>query len=150
MTVFENIISSIVFLGVFALHPSLNKGDGPLTVLQHYVYGNSLDISTNKTIDKDLIVVKWICKGPNEGYKNLVIFKEGKQVNEIPSEKGRQILIVYYNNKVIGELPQNKRNKNQAHQYRIEILSRDNALCFKGTIEGPEPYDGAFITMATL
>ncbi len=150
MTTLKNIISSSVFIAIFALHPSLNKGDNPITSFQHLVYGNSLKISTNKLIDKNLIRVKWVCKTPNDSCKNLLIFEHGEQVNQIPSEKGNQILLVSYNDKVIGELPQKKLTKNQSHQYKIELLGNENSLFFKGNIEGPTPYSGAPVTIATL
>ncbi len=150
MKTINTIFSAIIFSGIFALHPSLNKGDNPITSLQHYVYGNSLNISTNSSIDKNQLEIKWICKVPNDTCQNLIIFKNGKQLNEIPSKKGNQMLLVYYNNKVIGELPQNKNSKNQAHQYRIELLSKDNSLFFKGDIYGPSSYIGASTTFASL
>ncbi len=150
MALFKNIISSSIILGIFALHPSLNKGDTPITALQHFVYGNSLRVSTNSSIDKRFIEIKWVCKVPNDTCQNLSIFKNGKQINEIPSKEGNQILLVYYNNKLVGELPQNKNTDNQSHQYSIELLSKQNSLFFKGNIQGPTPYHGAPITIASL
>lgn len=150
MTLFKNIFSTLVVLGVFALHPSMNKGETPITQLQHFVYGNTLNVLTNNSNDKNLIQVKWVCKVPNEKCQSLIVFKDGKQINEIPSKKGNQLLLVYYNNKVIGELPQYKTIANQSHQYSVELLSSNNSLFFKGGITGPSPYYGASVTLASL
>ena len=150
MTLFKNIISSTIFLGIFALHPSLNKGNTPITYLQHLVYGNSLTISANENIDKNLVQIKWICESKDFLCKDVVVFENGKQINKIPSEKGNKILLIYYNNKVIGEIPQNKTTKNQAHQYSIELLSKNNSLFFKGDIRGPADYHGTSVTIASL
>jgi hypothetical protein len=150
MTLFKNIISSTIFLGIFALHPSLNKGDTPITTFQHFVYGNSLNVTTNNSIDKKFLEVKWICKIANDTCKNLTVFKNGKQINEIPSKKGSQKLAIFYKGIEIGELPQNKKSRFQAHQFNIELLSKDNSLFFRGNIKGPTPYNGAPVTIATL
>jgi hypothetical protein len=150
MTLFKTIISSTIVFGILALHPSLNKGNSPITQLQHYVYGNSLRVSTNNSIDKKLIKIKWVCKVPNETCKSLIIFRNGQCVNEIPSNRGLQTLVVYYNNKMIGELPQHKKTANQSHQYHIELLSENNSFFSKGEINGPSSYHGASATIATL
>lgn len=150
MTLFKNILSTILITGIFVLHPSLNKGDTPITYLQHLVYGNSLNISTNTTIDKSQLEIKWMCETQNTACMDLVIFKDGKQINSIPSEKGNQKLIVYYNQKFIGEISQNKTSKKQAHQYKIELLSKNNSLFFKGEIIGPSPYKGPPTTMLSV
>ena len=146
----KNILSITLVAGIFALHPSLNKGNTPITYLQHIVYGNSLDISTNNHINKKLLEVKWVCETKNITCTDLVIFKNGKQINDIPSEKGNQKLVVYYNDTKVGEIPQNKITKNQAHQYNIELLSKNNSLFFNGEIIGPSPYKGRPTTILSI
>ncbi len=150
MTLFKNILSTVLIAGIFALHPSLNKGNTPITYLQHFVYGNSLSISTNNIIDKNLLEIKWVCETQNITCKDVVIFKDGKQINDIPSEKGSQKLIVFYNDKRIGEVPQTKATKKQAHQYKIELLSKNNSLFFSGEIIGPSPYKGPPTTILSV
>ena len=136
--------------GIFALHPSLNKGDTPITYFQYYVYGNTLNLSTNSFIDKNLVEVKWECETKNAACKNIVIYQKGKQLNEIPSERGNQKLIVYYNHSKIGEISQNKTTEKQAHQYNIELLAKKNSLFFKGEIIGPSPYTGPSTTKLSV
>jgi hypothetical protein len=150
MTLFKNILSTVLVSSIFALHPSLNKGNTPITYLQHFVYGNSLTVSTNENIDESLIQIKWVCEAKDVLCEDIVVFENGKQINDIPSEKGSQILLVYYNGKMIGEVPQNKTIKNQAHQYNIELLSKNNSLFFKGEITGPSDYHGSPVTIASL
>ena len=150
MTLFKNILSTILVTGIFALHPSLNKGETPITYLQYFVYGNSLDISTNSAIDKSLLEVKWVCETENVACKDLVIFKNGKQINDIPSAKGDQKLVVFYNENMIGEVPQHKTIEKQAHQYNIELLSKNNSLFFNGEIIGPSPYKGRPTTILSV
>ncbi len=150
MTLVKNILSIIVVSGIFALHPSLNKGNTPITYFQHFVYGNTLTVSTNEYIDKNLLQVKWICESKDALCEDVIVFKNGKLINKIPSAKGNQILLVSYNNKIIGEIPQNKTAKDQAHQYSIELLSKENSLFFKGDITGPSSYHGSPVTMASL
>lgn len=149
----KNILYTVLISGIFALHPSLNKGENPITYFQHFVYGNSLNISTNKSIDKNLIEIKWRCETQNITCKNLMIFKDGEQINDIPSEKGSQKLIVYYNNLEIGEIPQDKVTENQSHQYKVELLSKNNSLFFCAEIIGPSSYKGrptTILSMASL
>ncbi|OFY89359.1 MAG: hypothetical protein A3K10_17775 [Bacteroidetes bacterium RIFCSPLOWO2_12_FULL_31_6] len=153
MTYFKNILSSLLIVGIFALHPSLNKGETPFTYLQHFVYGNSLTISTNSAINKNLLEVKWICETQNITCKDLVVYKNGKQINDIPSERGKQKLIVFYNQNKIGEISQNKTTEKQAHQYNIELLSKNESLFFSGEIIGPSPYKGpptSILSVASL
>ena len=146
----KNILSITLVAGIFALHPSLNKGNTPITYLQHFIYGNSLNISTNASINKKLIEVKWICETKNVSCTDLIIFKNGKQINEVPSEKGNQKLVVYYNNTKIGEISQIKQSKEQSHKYNIELLSKNNSLFFNGEIVGPSPYKGRPTTILSL
>jgi len=150
MSLYKNILTGFFVVGIFALHPSLNKGDNPITHLQHLVYGNSLKISTSSAINKKALEIKWICKTQNITCEDLVIFKNGKQINDIPSEKGQQKLIVFYNNNKIGEVSQTKTSENQAHQYNIELLSKNNLLYFSGHITGPSPHKGRTTTIASL
>lgn len=150
MTLLKTIISSTIILGILALHPSLNKGNSLITQLQHFVHGNSLRVTTNNSIDKKLIQIMWVCKASNDTCTNLLIFKDGKQINKIPSEKGNQTLIISYKGKIIGEVPQNKMAKNQAHKYRIELLAKENSLFFKADIMGPSSFQGASATIASL
>ena len=150
MTLLKSIIYPAIVFGILALHPSLNKGNSPITLLQHYAYGNSLSVSTNSSINKKLIKIKWVCKTANESCKNLIVYKNGKCVNEIPSNQGLQTLVVYYNDKIIGKLPQFKETANQSHQYYIELLSENNSFFFKGEINGPSSFRGASKTIASL
>jgi hypothetical protein len=96
MNSFKTIISAITSIGVVILHPSLNKGDNPITDIQDYVYGNSIRISTDRLIDKKLIGLKWVYKIQKDTSKDLLIFKDGNQINEIPSEKEAQKLASFY------------------------------------------------------
>jgi len=150
MTLFKNIIYSILFAGIFALHPSLNKGESPITYLQYFVYGNSLNVSTNATIDKNLLEIKWICETQNIVCKDLVIFKNGRQINGIPFEKGDQKLVVFYNQNKVGEIPQHKTIEKQSHQYKVELSAKNNSLFFNGEIIGPASYHGPSVTIASL
>jgi len=150
MTSLRNIITASVVAGIFSLHPSLNKGDNPITDLQHYVYGNSLNISTNNTINRNLLEIKWLCETNDTPCSDLIIYSKGIQINEIPSVKGNQKLIVSYKNKVIGEIPQSKTSKNQSHDYNINFSADKNTLFFKGEIIGPSPHQGAPVTIASL
>jgi hypothetical protein len=150
MTSIRNIITASIVAGVFALHPSLNKGDNPITDLQHFVYGNALNISTNNIANRNLLEVKWLCETNETPCNDLVIFKNGIQINEIPSVKGNQKLIILFNGNLVGEIHQNKSNKNQAHDYNINFSSEDNTLIFKGEIIGPSPHQGASTTIASL
>lgn len=150
MIFLKNIITIILVLGVFALHPSLNKGDTPITSLQHFVYGNSLNISTNNTVDKKLLAIKWICETQDDPCNELIIFKNGVQLNKIPSAKGNQKLVVFYNNEMIAEIPQNKTTKNQSHDYNLDFYIENNKLLFKSNIDGPSSYQGTSIAIASL
>lgn len=150
MTFLKNISTVIIVLGVFALHPSLNKGNTPITSLQHFVYGNTLNISTNNSINKNLLEVKWLCDTQSEPCTELVIFRNGIQVNKIPSAKGNQKLVVFYNKELIGEIPQTKTSKNQAHDYNLSFSKKDNQLVFKGEIIGPSPHQETEVIVASL
>jgi hypothetical protein len=150
MTLIRNIITTSIVAVIFALHPSLNKGDTPITYLQHFVYGNALNISTNNTIDRDLLTVKWLCETNETPCNDLVIFKNGIQTNEIPSVKGNQKLVILYNGEIVGEIPQHKTTENQSHDYNINFSKDNNTLIFKGEILGPSPHSGNPTTIASL
>ena len=151
MTSIRNIITISIVAGVFALHPSLNKGNTPITDLHYFVYGNALNISTNNTINRNLLEVKWFCETNETPCNDLVIFKNGIQVNEIPSVRGNQKLVVLYKGQKIVEIPQNKTTENQAHEYNLNFsINNNNILFLKGEILGPSPHQGASVIMASL
>ena len=139
MISFRDILSAIIVLSVFALHPSLNKGDTPVTYLHYLVYGNTVNVSYNNTIDKNKIIVKWECENQYIDCTELTIIKNGKQINKVPFEQGNQKLVVYYDGRMVGNLPQEKAIKNHAHKYTIDLKAKSNLITFKGNISGPSP-----------
>jgi hypothetical protein len=150
MTYLKNIFVGLAVLGIFALHPSLNKGESPATYLQYLIYGNSLDVSFNSSIDINLLQIKWVCETEVATCSDLLIYENGKQINKIPFEKGSQKLVVFYDDNRIGEISQNKLIKKQSHQYKINLLAKNNSLFFNGEIIGPAPYKGPSITIPSL
>lgn len=135
----KNIFVSLLVVTIFSLHPSLNKGDSPITALHYYVFGNHFDLSFKNLANHKAIKVKWSCESNDADCQELVIYQNGKTLNEIPFEKGPQRLTVYYNNELIGTLDQNKLKKAQAHNYRIKVIEEDNRIKCMGEIEGPSP-----------
>jgi hypothetical protein len=115
----------------------MNKGENPITYLHYFVYGNDFNLSYNSDINKDKILIKWACENDNAYCKELVIFQNGQKINDIPFEKGNQALIVYYNNRMIGGLNQNKTIKTQAHQYNIKLESVSEFITLNAEIIGP-------------
>lgn len=138
MTTFKNIFTSIFIIGIFALHPSLNKGKNPITYLHYFVYGNSFNLTSND-IDRNLLMVKWSCENLPSDCKELVIYEKGKKINDIPFEKGNQQLAVYYNNRLIGTIRQNKKIKAQSHNYKLSVVAKEENIEFKAEIIGPSP-----------
>lgn len=136
MFTFKNIFTTVIIATIFSLHPSLNKG--PISYLHYIVYGNDINLNLSE-IDLHQISVKWSCENFESDCKELVIYKNGEKINDIPFEKGLQQIAVYYNNKLIGTLQQNKEYKNQAHQYTFFISSDEENIKFKGEISGPAP-----------
>lgn len=137
MTSIKNILTVVFVIGIFALHPSLNKGENPITYLHYFVYGNDFNLSYNSKINKDEILIKWACENDNVDCKELVIYQKGQKINDIPFEKGNQALLVYYNNRMIGVLNQNKTDKAQSHQYNINLKAVAHLITFNGKIIGP-------------
>jgi hypothetical protein len=139
MNLFRNILLYTTVAGIFILHPSLNKGETPITYLQYIIYGNSINLSYNSSIDKNEITIEWECENQKLDCIELTIIKNGKKVNQIPFEQGNQKLVVYYKNNVVGKLHQNKSMRNQSHKYTIDLKSENNTLTFKGKADGPSP-----------
>lgn len=136
----KNIFYSILFLAIFALHPSLNKEGSPAAYLQYLTYGNTINLSQNGNINQKAITVIWACENSSINCNELIIYKNGKKINDIPFEEGNQKLIVYYYSKTIGTLKQNKSSKTQAHQYQITLNTEANTILFNGEITGPSSY----------
>ena len=137
MTSIKNILTAIFVFGIFALHPSLNKGENPITYLHYFVYGNDFNLSYNQNINREKVLVKWICEDDNANCKELVIFKKGEKINSIPFEQGNQALFIYYSNKLVGTLSQNKLSKSQSHQYNVKLTAKENLITLKAEVIGP-------------
>lgn len=139
MNLFKTILTYITVIGIFALHPSLNKGENAITHLQYLVYGNSINLSYDNSINKSDVNIKWECERNHLDCVELTIIENGKTINDIPFESGNQKLVIYYKGKVAGVLHQNKFIKKQAHQYTINLKFENNSITFKGEISGPSP-----------
>lgn len=137
MISFKNILTAVFVIGIFALHPSLNKGENPITYLHYFVYGNDFNLSYNNSIDKNKVLIKWACENDNVNCKELVIYQNCKKINDIPFENGNQALLVYYNNRIVGVLNQNKIIKTQAHQYKINLQANSELITLNAEIIGP-------------
>lgn len=148
MRYFKNILLSILVFGVFALHPSMNKQENPFSYLHYLAYGNSLKLKYDSTIDKNQITIKWICEKEAISCKEITIMKDGKKLNNIPFESGKQQLVVFYQDKIVGTIQQNKLLKNQAHNYYLELISDKSpySIIFKGSIFGPAASDSYNLT----
>lgn len=133
MNLLKNILAYVCISGIFLLHPSFNEGDNFITKLQHAVYGNSFRVVINSEINPEELKVVWVASEQNE----LLIYAFGKEINKIPSISGKQKLVVYYQNKVVGKVEQNKSTPFQAHKYSLNVSSKNNAIFFKGEISGP-------------
>ncbi|PKP47150.1 MAG: hypothetical protein CVT95_06020 [Bacteroidetes bacterium HGW-Bacteroidetes-12] len=152
MRYFKNILLSILVFGVFALHPSMNKQENPFSYLHYLAYGNSLKLKYDSTIDKNQITIKWICEKEAISCKEIIIMKDGRKLNSIPFEIGKQQLVVFYQNKMVGTIQQNKLVKNQAHSYYLELIANEllNSIEFKGTVFGPAASDSYSLTTTNL
>ena len=144
MSILKNILTITVVAGILVLHPSLNKGDTPISFLQHLVYGNTLTLDLSSSIDSKAMRVVWVNETLNA---ELVVFEKGEMINEVPSEIGNQKLMVYYYDSYIGEIQQEKTKKFQAHQYHVKLSSKNNTVFFNGEIEGPANYKSPSITI---
>lgn len=133
MNLLKNILAYACISGIFLLHPSFNEGDNFITKIQHAFYGNSFRVIINSEIEPEKLKVVWIDAEQNE----LLIYAFGKEINEIPSVSGKQKLVVYYQNKIVGKVEQNKPTPFQAHKYSLNVSSKNNAIFFKGEISGP-------------
>lgn len=143
----KNIFLYLFAFSVLLLHPSLNSEKNPLSCIHYFAYGNTFKLKIDDSIDKEKLYIKWICENQDADCKELAIFKGGKKVNTIPFESGKQELIVYYNNKMIGQLKQTKTKEKHAHAYFVNLSSiHNNAIEFKGEITGPS---SAVATMVT-
>jgi len=143
MNLIKNILTISVVAGILVLHPSLNKGDTPITYLQYLVYGNSFNLDLSPTINKEQVSVVWV----NHMKEELVLVKRGKKINDIPYKEGEQQLVVYYQNRLIGKIEQNKSSKLQSHQYNLKLSSKNNTVFFNGEIIGPASYKSPLITI---
>ena len=84
MNYFKNIFVGLGVISIFVLHPSLNKGDSPITYLQYLVYGNSLNISSNDAVDLKALEIKSAKSFSNsfiDGLKTFARFSEIKAEN---------------------------------------------------------------------
>lgn len=143
----KNIFLYLFAFSVLLLHPSLNSEKNPLSCIHYFAYGNTFKLKFDDSIDKEKLYIKWICENQDADCKELAIFEGGKKVNTIPFESGKQELIVYYNNKMIGQLKQTKTKEKHAHAYFVNLNSiHNNAIEFKGEITGPS---SAVTTMVT-
>lgn len=143
----KNILLYFFSFVVLLLHPSLNNEKNPLSFVHYHAYGNTFKLKFDDSIDKEKLYIKWTCENQDADCKELAIFEGGKKVNTIPFESGKQELIVYYNNKMIGKIKQTKTKEKHAHAYFLNLSSvHNNAIEFKGEITGPS---SAVATMVT-
>ncbi|MCB0410635.1 MAG: hypothetical protein KDD29_10480 [Flavobacteriales bacterium] len=142
MNYFKNILTALLVTGIIVLHPSLNKGDNIITKLQYLVYGNTLNVNLSPTVNRNDIKIEWV-----SGINELTVFEKGKKINEIPATEGHQELLVFYQGRYIGKIVQDKFSKLQAHQYFINLSSKNNTVFFNGEIVGTSGYKSPSVTV---
>ena len=147
MNTLRNILTYSCIIGIFALHPGLNKGDNFITDLQYHVYGNSLELLLNSEINPNHVSIVWKSAEDNS---EVMIYQNGKELNKIPSITGKQKIMVYYNYRAIGKIDHYRTQKNQAHKYYLSINAKNKDIFFKGEITGPSAFKSPAITTLSL
>ena len=139
MRLFKNILVCVIVLGIFALHPSMNKGNNVFTYLHYVVYGNSFNLSIEDENIKDNLKVVWENIDPDGKLNQVTVYENSKSINKIPAEVGQQQLVVYYHNTRLGVVGHQKELKELSHKYNIDIEVEQRELTVLGEIEGPIP-----------
>jgi hypothetical protein len=128
--------------------------------LNYIFHDNQLNVSCSNNLDENKIVIMFeneialIQNRDSEKARRLLIlnkraytlmrdtiFKNGKQVMNIPYDYGKQRLAVYYNNKFIGELSHWQTNHYHVHDYTVEIKEHKGIVVCTGKISGPDIMD---------
>jgi hypothetical protein len=148
------IVVILIIISV-CLIPALNGKNKIISYIQYFVYGNVIDIHTDDNLDinKVTLVFKnekqltidripsYQDRNPYNKAMNVVIFKEGKQIQNIPYDYGKQDVQILYNNIEIGRLGHWQTNKYYSHRYYIHIFYENQKISFTGKIKGPDVMD---------
>ena len=89
-------------------------------------------------INDDKITVVW----SSQFVKNKIIWKNGKQVDEIDNEYGPQGFTVYYYGELVGSVGHMKTNNWHTHSYKIKLhyLDSSHTIGFDFSADGPNHY----------
>jgi hypothetical protein len=148
------VLAVLVLLPLALLHPSFNGKHPLLTYYHHITWGDVLEVSGNENVDLDAleIVFKNELQMDQEKYihdprsydrerskpMNVVIYKNGEQVNDIPYAYGKQVLVVIYNKVEIGRLRHWQTNSYHSHRYSIDLMQVNGMITCTTRIEGPD------------
>jgi hypothetical protein len=146
------------------LHPSFNGSGKAVNYLHYLVWGNQLNVSSSNKLDQRKIKIEFEneiailqIKNPEEAAYLIasdtrnklirkVIYKNGKQLCDIPYDYGKQRLNVYYDNVKIGSLGHWRTNGYHVHTYTINLVKKNGKISIKGSIKGPDEDFANFLT----
>ena len=148
-------ISLVLILFYFSL-PYFNGTNRYFNYLNYIFWSNRLDVSCSKNLNENNIVIIFEneialtqhrdkaqakrllqIKYPPKLMRDT-IFKNGKQVMDIPYDYGKQRLAIYYDNNFIGELGHWQTNHYHVHDYSIRLRRHKGIVSLGGKISGPD------------
>lgn len=151
-----------IFLSITLIYfslPFFNGSNRYFNYLNYIFWGNQLDVSCTEDLNKNNIAIIFeneialIQNRDNERAIRLLhskhppklirdtIFKNGKQLMDIPYDYGKQRLAVYYNNEFIGDLGHWQTNHYHVHDYTIRLKGYKGIITLNGKIAGPDILD---------
>lgn len=148
------IILGLIFISISIL-PNINPANKVLNYLNYLVWGNDLDVSCSDSLDETKLKIIFenevaivqnfnpqeatrLMKNPGYRLIRTIIYENGKQINDVPYDYGKQRLIIAYDDKTIGELGHWRTNAYHVHTYKVTLQLKENKVILVGSISGPD------------
>lgn len=158
-SIYKYLIGGLILIStpiIILSHPSFGYQQKVMVALQYFIWGNSLNVSCSGNLElskikvvfeNDLAMTEY--SNPAEVERMLeniqtqkvireTVYQNGKQLMDIPYDQGKQRLMVFYNNKLIGELYHWQTSYHHVHVYNIELVKINNTIKLKAEILGPD------------
>ncbi|MBL3658238.1 hypothetical protein [Fulvivirga sediminis] len=96
---------------------------------------NTIILNKRGPVDAKGLRIDWASEAAKD---TITIFLEGMETHERYEAKGRNVFLLYYDEKLVGEFEQFKMSANTPHTYIFSITAREDSLFTGLKILGPD------------
>ncbi|UII25559.1 hypothetical protein LVD15_19945 [Fulvivirga maritima] len=103
--------------------------------VRHWLLPNTIILNKRGSVDVQHLRIDWTYEAAND---TITIYDKGVETSEPYEARGRNVFLLYYDQKLVGEFEQFKMSANTPHTYLFSITAREDSIFTGLKILGPD------------